>query len=196
MTRSGRSKVVALFTTLSFAAAACGSPETVVAAPRPPVVPVAPARVARREAVPPAATSGGGAARAWSIAIADEPSTLDPQAAEDGNERAVTDNVYDTLLRRDPETNDLVPHLATALPTQIDDTTWEFKLRDGVTFTNGEPFDADAAAYSINRVIDPSFNSAQPTSTRASPAPRPSTPRRSRSPRPRTTPCSRPACTA
>jgi len=95
------------------------------------------------------------------IAIADEPSTLDPQAAEDGNERAVTDNIYDTLLRRDPETNDLVPHLATALPTQVDPTTWEFKLREGVTFTNGEPFDAAAAAYSINRVIDKNFNSAQ-----------------------------------
>jgi peptide/nickel transport system substrate-binding protein len=37
----------------------------------------------------------------------------------------------------------------------------EFKLHEGVKFTNGEPFDAAAAAYSINRVIDPKFNSAQ-----------------------------------
>ncbi|WP_373069050.1 ABC transporter substrate-binding protein [Gemmatimonas sp.] len=95
------------------------------------------------------------------IAIADEPSTLDPQATEDGNERAVTDNIYETLLRRNSETNELEPLLATDLPTQVDDTTWEFTLREGISFTNGEPFDAEAAAYSINRVMDPEYSSAQ-----------------------------------
>lgn len=95
------------------------------------------------------------------IAIADEPSTLDPQKTEDGNERAVTDNIYETLVRRDTATNEIVPVLAERLPEQIDDTTWEFKLREGITFTNGEPFDAEAAAYSINRVMDPDYNSAQ-----------------------------------
>jgi peptide/nickel transport system substrate-binding protein len=104
---------------------------------------------------------GGGAAGEMTIALADEPSTLDPQAALDGNERAVTDNVYETLLRRDPQSNELIPNLATELPTPIDDTTWEFKLREGVEFSNGEPFNAEAAAYSINRVIDPGYTTAQ-----------------------------------
>jgi peptide/nickel transport system substrate-binding protein len=106
------------------------------------------------------ATSGGEAG-ALSIALADEPSTLDPQAQLDGNERAVTDNIYETLLRRDPDTNELTPHLAVELPAQVDPTTWEFVLREGVTFTDGEAFDATTAAFSINRVIDPEFNSAQ-----------------------------------
>ncbi|MCW2586567.1 MAG: transporter substrate-binding protein [Frankiales bacterium] len=95
------------------------------------------------------------------IALADEPSTLDPQAALDGNERAVTDNVYDTLLRRDPKSNDLTPNLATALPTQLNPTTWQFKLRSDVKFTNGEVFDAAAAAFSVKRVMDPKYTTAQ-----------------------------------
>ena len=95
------------------------------------------------------------------IAIADEPSTLDPQATEDGNERAVTDNIYETLLRRDSVTNELIPWLATEMPTMVSDTKWQFKLREGVTFSNGNPFDAEAAAFSINRVMNKEYNSGQ-----------------------------------
>ena len=46
-----------------------------------------------------------------------------------------------------------VPGLATELPTQVDDTTWEFTLREGVTFHNGEPFNADSVVATINRMI-------------------------------------------
>jgi peptide/nickel transport system substrate-binding protein len=106
-------------------------------------------------------STSGGDAGALSIALADEPSTLDPQAQLDGNERAVTDNIYETLVRRDPTTNDLTPHLAVELPKRTKPTTWQFKLRTGVKFTDGEVFDAKTAAFSINRVIDPTFNSAQ-----------------------------------
>ncbi|MFP3908018.1 MAG: ABC transporter substrate-binding protein, partial [Acidimicrobiales bacterium] len=109
-------------------------------------------------------TSGGDDSASGSsivIAIADEPSTLDPQIAEDGNERAITDNIYETLLWRDTETNELEPFLAAELPTQVDDTTWEFVLREDVTFTNGEPFNAESVAYSVNRLVDPDFGSAQ-----------------------------------
>ena len=161
--RSGRSKVFAVFAAVAFAAAACGSDSGGSSSGTTGGTSAATSGgtgAAGGSAAPGTGAAAGGAEKIV-IAIADEPSTLDPQAAEDGNERAVTDNVYDTLLRRDPETNELVPHLATALPTQINDTTWEFKLRDGVKFTNGEPFDAAAAAYSVNRVIDKNFNSAQ-----------------------------------
>lgn len=65
----------------------------------------------------------------------------------------VVDNIFDTLVKRD-EDEKLVPGLATSWK-QVDDTTWEFKLREGVKFTNGEPFNADAVKYSIDRVLDP-----------------------------------------
>ena len=35
------------------------------------------------------------------IAIGSEPSTLDPQARDDGGERAVNDNIYETLMARE-----------------------------------------------------------------------------------------------
>jgi peptide/nickel transport system substrate-binding protein len=108
---------------------------------------------------------GGGSGSAASnaqitIALGSEPTTLDPQLRDDGNERAVTVNIYETLLTRSAQ-GDLQPLLATDLPTQVDATTWEFKLQSGVTFTDGEPFNADAVVSSVERVIDPKFASEQ-----------------------------------
>lgn len=94
------------------------------------------------------------------IAIGSEPTTLDPQSTDDGGERAVNDNVYETLVARDPD-GELVPGLAAEMPTQVDDTTWEVVLREGVTFHNGEAFDADAVVASVTRILDPELNSEQ-----------------------------------
>lgn len=94
------------------------------------------------------------------IAIGSEPSTLDPQLRDDGGERQVNDNIYEALMARTP-TGDLVPGLAAEAPVQLDEITWQFKLRDGVTFHNGQPFNADAVVASVSRVIDPANNSEQ-----------------------------------
>jgi peptide/nickel transport system substrate-binding protein len=94
------------------------------------------------------------------IAVGSEASTLDPQKRDDGGERAINDNIYETLMARSA-TGELMPGLAAAAPTQIDATTWEFKLRPDVKFTNGEPFNADAVVVSVNRIIDPAFASEQ-----------------------------------
>lgn len=108
-------------------------------------------------------SSGGGATTtgtggtpvqggSMTIALGSEPTSLDPYLVDDGGERAVNDNIYETLLTRDPK-GVLGPGLATALPTQVDDTTWEFKLRDGVKFTNGEAFNADSVVASVDRMV-------------------------------------------
>jgi peptide/nickel transport system substrate-binding protein len=94
------------------------------------------------------------------IALGSEPTTLDPQIREDGGERAVNDNVYETLMARTPEGR-LVPGLAVADPKLVDPKTWEVKLRPGVKFHNGEAFNADAVVVSIKRLIDPTFKSEQ-----------------------------------
>ena len=39
------------------------------------------------------------------------------------------------------------------MPTQVDDTTWEFTLRDDVVFHDGTPFDADAVVATVERMI-------------------------------------------
>ncbi|OZI23683.1 ABC transporter substrate-binding protein [Bordetella genomosp. 9] len=63
-------------------------------------------------------------------------------------------NVWDTLLYRDPLTNEYKGQLAESWK-QIDDKTLEFKLRKGVKFHNGESFDADSVVYTLNFVADP-----------------------------------------
>ncbi|MEI4472859.1 ABC transporter substrate-binding protein [Frigidibacter sp. MR17.24] len=65
----------------------------------------------------------------------------------------IVDNIFDTLVMRDADMT-LVPGLATDW-TAVDDTTWEFKLREGVKFHDGEAFDAAAVKFSIDRVLDP-----------------------------------------
>jgi peptide/nickel transport system substrate-binding protein len=94
------------------------------------------------------------------VVIGGDPSTLDPQSADDGNERAVNDNIYETLIARDSKSMMLIPGLAKSWE-RVNDTTWRFTLREEVKFHNGEDWNAEAAAYSINRVIDPEFASDQ-----------------------------------
>lgn len=103
---------------------------------------------------------GGGGGGEITIALGSEPTTLDPQIREDGGERAVNDNVYETLLARDRE-GELEPLLAAEMPEQVDDTTWEVTLREGIEFHNGEPLTAEGVAASFNRIIDPELNSEQ-----------------------------------
>ena len=80
-------------------------------------------------------------------------STLDPQLSTVANDTFVTFNIFDNLVTRDRDLN-LLPMLATEWD-QIDDTTWEFKLREGVTFHNGEAFGADDVEFTIERSYDP-----------------------------------------
>jgi peptide/nickel transport system substrate-binding protein len=94
------------------------------------------------------------------IVLGSEPTTLDPHAADDGGEKAVNDNVFETIMTRDEEGN-LQLGLAVEKPTQVDDLTWQIKLRPGLTFHNGEPLDAKAVAFSVMRMIDPELNSEQ-----------------------------------
>ena len=62
--------------------------------------------------------------------------------------------IWDGLIYRDPATGEYVGNLATAWEW-IDDTTLELTLKQGVTFHNGEPFDADDVVYTLNWVSDP-----------------------------------------
>lgn len=103
--------------------------------------------------------SGSGADATIVVGLPEEIPTLDPQAREFYGIRAITDsNIFEGLLTRD-DSGEVVPLLASDLPTQVDDTTWEVTVRDDVSFTNGEPFNAESAAASINRMIDPDFGS-------------------------------------
>ncbi|WGI67723.1 ABC transporter substrate-binding protein [Neorhizobium petrolearium] len=75
--------------------------------------------------------------------------TLDPHAVSNTLIFAVLANVYEPLVRRNAEQK-IEPALATEWK-QTDDTTWEFTLRQGVKFSNGNPFTADDVVFSLTR---------------------------------------------
>ena len=87
------------------------------------------------------------------IAAPDQPNKLDPHF-QDGAMRRTMENVYERLIERDlVDPSIFLPRLAASLPRLVDDTTWELKLRRGITFHSGEPFNAAAVKHSFERVI-------------------------------------------
>lgn len=76
-------------------------------------------------------------------------------------ENIVASAIFEPLLLDfDPETGErgLYPALATEWEA-IDDLRWRFQLREGVVFHNGEPFNAEAVKFSIDRHLHPDFPS-------------------------------------
>jgi peptide/nickel transport system substrate-binding protein len=140
--RTPSRKILALAMALGLVAVACPADEPDPAAPAPDQAPADGA----------AADGAAPAGETITIALGSEPTSLDPHLVDDGGERAVNDNIYETLLSRDTK-GELQPGLATGLPEQIDDTTWQFTLREGVTFHNGEPFNADSVVASVERMV-------------------------------------------
>ncbi|HVQ78313.1 MAG TPA: ABC transporter substrate-binding protein [Candidatus Binatia bacterium] len=63
-------------------------------------------------------------------------------------------HVYDHLAVRDLKTRKVGPNLATSWQN-VDDTTWEVKLRQGVKFHDGTPFTAKDVKATFERVLDP-----------------------------------------
>src|SRR5262245_50747293 len=78
-------------------------------------------------------------------------SLLDPHYSTSASDVNVFFNLYDSLVLRDENLN-LTPGLATSWQS-VDDNTWQFKLRDGVLFHNGDRFTADDVKFSLERAI-------------------------------------------
>jgi peptide/nickel transport system substrate-binding protein len=74
---------------------------------------------------------------------------VDPHFYNNDAVSAVVNHAYETLVALDPDTR-LIPALATSWRT-LDDTTWEFKLRDGVKFHDGSALTAEDVIFSLDR---------------------------------------------
>jgi peptide/nickel transport system substrate-binding protein len=80
-------------------------------------------------------------------------SKFDPHFSTSSNDVRVSFNIFDNLVSRHPD-GKLYPSLATEWKLE-GQTTWRFKLRQGVKFHNGDPFTSADAKYSIERTYDP-----------------------------------------
>src|SRR6201993_2924057 len=84
------------------------------------------------------------------IGIAEDPDILDPSLARTYVGRIVFSAVCDKLFDIDEKLN-IVPQLALSYETSADGKEMTIKLRPNVKFQDGEPLDAEAAKYSIER---------------------------------------------
>jgi peptide/nickel transport system substrate-binding protein len=87
------------------------------------------------------------------VAIPWTPENLDPTMNLASIRAAVGVSVFDSLVGRDRD-NRIVPELAESWRL-VNETTWQLKLRRGVVFHNGEPFNAEAVRFTLARVLDP-----------------------------------------
>ena len=84
-----------------------------------------------------------------------EPTGLDPTAgAASAIGEVVHYNVLETLTKIESD-GSIKPLLAQSWSVTPDNKTWAFKLRSGVTFHNGEPFDAQTVKFSFERAVAP-----------------------------------------
>lgn len=102
-------------------------------------------------------TAGAVHAEDVTIVLPEQPSSLEPcQSIRNNIGRVVNMNITETLTIIDPASGEVKPHLAASWE-QVDPQTWRFTLRDGVTFSDGTPMDAEAVATSIKRLMNPNL---------------------------------------
>jgi len=88
-----------------------------------------------------AMTAAAASAEKLTIGLASEPTSMDPHFHNLGPNNAMARHVFDRLILQN-ERQQLEPGLAVSWKP-VDDLTWEFRLREGVTFHDGVPFTAD-----------------------------------------------------
>lgn len=91
------------------------------------------------------------------IGMNSEMVSLDPHGSNDNSSAQIRRNIYEPLINFDTEMN-LEPSLATEWE-QVDELTWNFTLREGVTFHEGSEFTAEDVKATFDRVRDPALGS-------------------------------------
>ena len=89
-------------------------------------------------------------------------SGFDPLRTNDSASTYVNAQIYETLYRIDPLTGEYICLLAESLPEFSEDgLTATVKLRSGIQFHNGEPFNSEAVKNTFLLIKDPDFGSAR-----------------------------------
>ena len=98
------------------------------------------------------------AGKTLTIVLSEEPDVVDTCEATRSNiGRIIKQNVSETLVEIDPKDGSIKARLATSWK-QKDNLTWEFKIRKGVKFHDGEDLNAKAVVKSINRALNQKYD--------------------------------------
>jgi peptide/nickel transport system substrate-binding protein len=93
----------------------------------------------------------GGDPKTFIFGSSEDPKTLDAAYVSDGESLRVIYQVYETLVALEPGTTEVVPGLAEEWEISPDGLTYTFQLREGVSFHDGEPFNAEAVCFNFDR---------------------------------------------
>ncbi len=88
------------------------------------------------------------------------PSNLDPGLQYNLESYYVYRNIFDQLLTDNPWTDKIEPDVATSWKA-VSPTKWVFTIRQGIKFSNGQPLTPADVAYSLQRILNPSYDSPQ-----------------------------------
>ena len=99
------------------------------------------------------------------MALVSHAPTLDPHMHFERVGILVNINMFDSLVHKNTKL-EYEPSLATSWKA-LNDTTWEFKIRQGVKFHNGDVMTPEDVKYSFDRVLDPKKKSPQYGNIRA-----------------------------
>lgn len=84
-----------------------------------------------------------------------EPRGLDPALVDDGESSKVIVNIYEGLLQFAEDSTNVEPCLAKSWDVAEDGMSYTFHLQEGVKFHDGEPFNAEAVKFNIDRQLPP-----------------------------------------
>lgn len=85
--------------------------------------------------------------------------SLDPSRARTIDQQLVVDQLFDSLTALDAATKTVVPALAASWQASPDQLQWDFRLRQGATFSNGRAITAVDVKYSLERIARPGSGS-------------------------------------
>jgi peptide/nickel transport system substrate-binding protein len=103
----------------------------------------------------PEASDGVGRAGTLVVSRPLDATSLDPARPSDNESTEVIAQVFETLVRYRPGSTDIEPGLAVSWEVDASGRVWTFRLRPGVVFHDGTPFDAEAVVFSFERQRDP-----------------------------------------
>ena len=100
-----------------------------------------------------AETDGGEGGEGGTLVFAGaaDPVVLDGALVSDGESLRVIDQIYESLVSLEPGTTELAPGLAQSWELSEDGLEYTFELQEGVTFHDGEPFNAEAVCFNFDR---------------------------------------------